>query len=225
MKLYELCGSDTKRSFSPFCWRIKYCLAHKNIKAETVPITFTQKNKLSFSGQDKVPIIEDNKNIIFDSWNIMNYLDHKYPLNLLGLETETLFIKYWTENIIHPIILSIIALDIHSHLSSSDQKYFRSSREKRFGKSLEEYCDNFDRKKIDLFKSLTPFRSYLNHDPFLGGNKPNASDYILNGAFMWARNVSDKKIIDSKDPILDWRKRMLDLFDGLGKNSLGFEIQ
>ena len=47
------------RSFSPYCWRTKFALAHKGIPVETVPWRFTDKAALAFSGQDKVPALRD----------------------------------------------------------------------------------------------------------------------------------------------------------------------
>ena len=44
--LYDLCGAESDRRFSPFCWRIKMALAHKGLVVETVPWRFTEKDKL-----------------------------------------------------------------------------------------------------------------------------------------------------------------------------------
>ena len=44
LKLFELCGADPERVFSPFCWRIRMALAHKGLEAETVPWRFTEKD-------------------------------------------------------------------------------------------------------------------------------------------------------------------------------------
>ena len=37
-----------------------------------------------------------------------------------------------------PACFPVVLLDVIEHLSSKDQKYFRETREKMFGKSLEE---------------------------------------------------------------------------------------
>ena len=52
--LYELCGAADLR-FSPYCWRTRLALEHKGIGYETVPVLFTDKPKIAFSGQKRVP--------------------------------------------------------------------------------------------------------------------------------------------------------------------------
>ena len=42
---------------------IKLCLIHNNIDFDTIPIRFTEKNKISFSNQTLVPIIKYNEEI------------------------------------------------------------------------------------------------------------------------------------------------------------------
>ena len=46
-QLYELCGSDPQRVFSPFCWRSRMALAHKGLEFESIPWRFTETQRLS----------------------------------------------------------------------------------------------------------------------------------------------------------------------------------
>mgnify|MGYP006194495939 CR=1 FL=1 len=48
--LYELSGKNDVR-FSPYCWRARMALNYKNLDFKTVPIKFTEKNLIEFSGQ------------------------------------------------------------------------------------------------------------------------------------------------------------------------------
>ena len=66
IELYDLCGENDLR-FSPPYWIVKLCLIHKNLKFKTTPIRFTEKKKIQFSGQNLVPIITFNKEIICES--------------------------------------------------------------------------------------------------------------------------------------------------------------
>ena len=63
--LYDLSGKNNIR-FSPACWNVKLCLIHNNIDFDTIPIRFTEKEKISFSNQILVPIVKYNEEIIFD---------------------------------------------------------------------------------------------------------------------------------------------------------------
>ena len=73
IELYELVGRDDRR-FSPYCWRVKLSLAHKKLEYRTVPVGFTEKYKIEFSGQNLVPVLDDNGTIVHDSWEIAEYL-------------------------------------------------------------------------------------------------------------------------------------------------------
>ena len=48
------------------------------------------------------------------------------------------------------------------------------------------------------------------------------SKLVVYGAFMWARVVSDFKMLETEDPIYTWRERMLDLYDAMPRNQPGF---
>ncbi|HEU5091240.1 MAG TPA: glutathione S-transferase N-terminal domain-containing protein, partial [Nitrospira sp.] len=78
IELYDLVGANNLR-FSPFCWRTKAVMAYKKIPYTTVPIRFSDKDKLAFSGQDRVPVIKDNGKVVSDSWTIAEYLEDTYP--------------------------------------------------------------------------------------------------------------------------------------------------
>ena len=69
-------------------------------------------------------------------------------------------------------------------------------------------------------QSLQPLRSLLEAQPFLGGDKPLYADYIVFGGFQWARCISTFPLLEADDPIVPWRERMLDAFDGLARRAL-----
>ena len=68
-------------------------------------------------------------------------------------------------------------------------------------------------------KSLDPLRLTLRMQAFLGGTAANYADYIVFGAFQWARVVSPFKLLMEDDPVHAWRERLLDAFDGLARKS------
>ena len=59
IKMYDLCGAEAERRFSPFCWRARMALAHKGLDVETVPWRFTEKDKLPTPNAGRVPVIYD----------------------------------------------------------------------------------------------------------------------------------------------------------------------
>jgi hypothetical protein len=46
---------------------------------------------------------------------------------------------------------------------------------------------------------------------------PAYADYVVFGAFQWARAISDFEVLAADDPVRIWRSRMLDLFGGLAR--------
>ncbi len=74
LRLYDLCGKNNIR-FSPSCWSVKLCLMYKEINFETIPVGFSEKHKIAFTNQKLVPIIRSKDHFIFDSWNIINWLE------------------------------------------------------------------------------------------------------------------------------------------------------
>ena len=159
-KLYELAGADENRRFSPYCWRARMALAHKGLEVECLPWHFTEKEAISFSGQGRVPVLIDAENTISDSWEIAKYLETEYPdTPSLKLDHgEVLFMKFWVEIVLHPELLQLLVMDIYNNLAKKDQKYFRESREKRFGKALEEIVINRDERLPRFQKLLNPFK-------------------------------------------------------------------
>ena len=79
LKLFELVGTDETRPFSPFCWRTRMALAHKDLSAESIPWRFTEKGAIAPHGSEKVPVLLHGDNAVVDSWVIANYLEDAYP--------------------------------------------------------------------------------------------------------------------------------------------------
>ncbi|HLJ63720.1 MAG TPA: glutathione S-transferase family protein [Stellaceae bacterium] len=229
LRLYDLAAADEARRFSPFCWRTRLALAHKGLTVETIPWRFTEKEVLRPSGSEKVPVLVDGTRWIAESSVIAHYLEETYPdrPSLFGGrvgEALTRFYGQWTDTVLHPGILRMIALDIQKHLHEKDRAYFRESREKRFGMTFEALVADRDQKLPAFRQSLTPLRMTLAAQKFLGGEEPLYADYTVFGAFQWARAISDFKLLASDDPIHAWRERMLGLFNGLAAHAVGYPV-
>ena len=224
--MYDLAGADKNRRFSPYCWRIRMALAHKRLNVECMPWHFTEKDKIKFSGQERVPVLIDGSNTISDSWEIAKYLEGTYPDRpSLKLDNgEVLFIKFWSETVLHPELLKLLVLDIHDNLNLEDQYYFRESREKMLGKTLEEVVANRQEQLPRIQKLLTPLRSTLSKQEYLSGETPGFSDYIVFGAFQWARCVSDFSILNADDIVYKWRDKMLNIYEGLALSAVGYRV-
>lgn len=229
LQLYDLAGAEDERRFSPPCWRVKMALKHKGLEAEEIPWRFTEKEAIAFSNQKLVPVLVDSDKTITDSWEIARYLETAYPdrPSLFGSsvgEAEALFIKFWCEQTIHPIVFRLILPDIYQRIHEKDKGYFRSSREKRFGMALEEIALPTDEAIPALGKALLPLRLTLARQPYISGAGPSFADYIVFAVFQFARVMSPIKLLAPEDPIYAWRDRLLHAFDGYARNALGYAV-
>jgi glutathione S-transferase len=226
--MYDLAGMEADRRFSPFCWRTKMALAHKGLEVETVPWRFTEKDKLPTPNDGRVPVIIDGDKVIHDSSAIADHLEDKYadrPSLFPGAAARGLskFVQNWTETVLQVKLIRLVLLDIYSHIGQKDQVYFRQSREARFGgATLEDVVKDREQRLPAFRASLDPLRRTIERQAFLCGDAPAYADYIVFGAFQWARSISDFELVTEDDPVFAWRGRMLDLYSGLARKSPGY---
>jgi len=229
IRMFDLCGRDADRPFSPYCWRTRMALAHKGLAVESVPWRFIEKDRLAFANATTVPVIVDGDHVVADSWKIALYLDDRYSdrPTLLGDAASTsamLFIRQWADRVLHLALLRIVVLDIYRSLDEANQPYFRESREKRLGMTLEKYVEGQDTHLARLNEVLAPARAVVAGQPYFGGASPSYADYIVFGAFQWARAVSPTKLLAQDDAMHAWRGRMLGLYDGLAGKAAGYPV-
>jgi glutathione S-transferase len=222
--LYDLCGAEAERRFSPFCWRAKMALAHKGLQVETVPWRFTEKEKLPQPNAGRVPVIVDDGRVVHDSTAIADYLEERYPgaPSLFGGEIGralTRFVQNWTETVLHNGLIRLVVHDIHRHADRRDQEYFRDSREERLGTTLEAAVADREARLPGFRASLDPLRRTIERQDFVCGAVPAYADYVVFGAFQWARAISEFELLAPDDPVRAWRGRMLDLFGGFARRA------
>jgi glutathione S-transferase len=229
IKLWDLAGAEDDRRFSPYCWRAKMALKHKGLEFETLPWRFTDKEAIAFSGQKLVPVIMDGDQEVHDSWAIAVYLDQVYPQRpglFDGTEAKALadFFAQWAARAVHVTLLKVILLDLFARIHDKDKAYFRESREKRFGMTLEAYAADPTKNLAAFRGALDPVRPVLVQNPFMCGNGPGYADYILFGAFQWARCMSPIRLLEPDDPVFAWREKLLDMHNGYARNAKGYPV-
>jgi glutathione S-transferase len=221
--LYDLAGADPDVRFSPYCWRTRFALAHKGLPVETVPWRFTDGSVIAFSGQGKVPVIQDGPATVSDSWAIAEYLEDQAPTPTLfggsGGKAHALFINAWTDAVLIGAIARFIVRDLMDAIDPKDRDYFRSSREARFGKSLEAVQEGREDRLAAFRDLLLPIRLVLRRQEWLGGLAPSYADHIVAGTLMWPRCASRFELLEANDPVAQWQARVLELYGGLGRSA------
>ena len=213
--LYDLAAADESVRFSPYCWRTKLALAHKNLEYETKPWHFTDKDAIAFSGQDKVPVLVDDGRVVSDSQNIAEYLDETYPNEppLYGDEPAralTNFIRAWSDRVLQPALVPILMPDIFARLAEQDKEYFKTTREAKLGRSIGELVAH-RQESIAAFEAvLKPLYATLREQKFIAGEAPGYADHIVFGALQWARLMSSTTLFDGA--LADWMQAVLDTY-------------
>ena len=231
MILYEL-DAINEQYFSPYTWRILMSLKHKELYSSTkrVQVKFSDKSAIKHKGFNTVPVLEDDKIWVGESFQIAKYLEENYPdkPSLFGGE-ENMNLTRIINEILDPKILSILAriivADVYKVIQPDDRIYFKKSREKVLKNTLEEIELESNKYIPVLQKALNPFREIIKNNNYLSGSKPMYCDYLLFGFFMWARNSSPKQLLNTDDVLWHWRERMLNLFNGFAKKSNGYDIK
>jgi glutathione S-transferase len=220
--LYDLCARDRNRRFSPHCWKARMALAHKGLDYEARGVPFTGIKEIGGGFSPTVPVIDDGGKLVRDSFDIALYLEDAYPdrpslFKGEGGRAEARFVVSWALAAVHAPLLALIIVDIHDELDDADQAYFRASREKRLGRTLEDIQAGRE-ERLDAFRAaLEPLRLMLKRQPFIGGAAPLFADYIVFGPLQWARVISPFALLADDDPVAAWFERCLDLHGGLGR--------
>jgi glutathione S-transferase len=221
--LYDLAGADPDLRFSPYCWRTRFALAHKGLPVETIPWRFTDTDVIAFSSQGRVPVIRDEGDVVFDSWTIAEHLEDRYPAPaLFGHPTaraHARFINTWADAVLVGGIARFIVRDLLDIIDPKDRAYFRSSREQRFGATLEEVQAGREDRLAAFRETLTPIRLVLRKQPWLGGAAPSYADHIVAGTLMWPRCASRFELLAADDPVAVWFQKMLEQYGGLGMSA------
>lgn len=218
---YDLCGKDGAR-FSPFGWRTRMALAHKGLDYELELVKFTDKAKIAFSGQKLVPVIRYGETVVADSFAIACFLEDAFPdkPSLFGGEAGRGMAKAFNgfvDRMVQPLIAPLIVADVFVCVDESCREYFRTSREQRFGTTLEGFQSKRDEKVAAFRTALEPIRLVVKDQPFIGGSAPTYADYILFGSMQWARLTSTFQLVEADDPIHAWFERVLDLHGGIAR--------
>lgn len=210
--LYELCGANDLR-FSPYCWRTRLALKKKGLDYTTEPVRFTDKEKIAFSGQIRVPVLVDNGKTVFDSWDIAEHLEDAYPdrPSLFPGARGRQYAKMTQDwmNPLHTHIVGAIIFDIYNKLDPADFTYFRESREKLLGGKLEDIQAGREQSRQQFSEGFASMRAHLMDQPFIAGAAPAYADFIVFGSLKWADLCSDFKLFAADDPISAWYGRVV----------------
>ena len=220
---HERVGLNLRR-ISPFSWRIRYAFAHKGLEPEVIPTRFADVQRIrALSGQHFTPIIEHDGAVVHETWRIACHLEDHFPdrPSLFGGAAgrgTARFVNIWSDNVLAPALRAQFYADFIRVLDPGDRAYFRETREKQLGMTLEEHCADRDACLPEVAAVLAPLQRTLAEQPFLAGPTPAYVDYIVFSVFQWARVGSPRDVLallDGVEAVATWRSRMVGLHDGV----------
>jgi glutathione S-transferase len=222
IQIYELCGANPNHLFSPHCWKVRMAVAHKGLPWETISVPFTKVASTEGGDSRRVPVIRDGDTVVEESYAIAKYLEATYAdkpslFGGPGGEALTLQIINWSQTTLHPEVAKLCLMDIYNALAPEDQAFFRASREKMFGCTLEEFDAKFPKNAEALNKALTPLALTLNQQPFVGGDAPLFADYVVFGALQWMNTTARTDYLTGDSDVSRWFDTLLDMYDGMGR--------
>ncbi len=222
VKLYDLCSADEEVRFSPPCWMVKFALLHKGVSFETVPLRFTEKENYPDPEYGLMPVLDDNGKMIKDSAAIVAHLDQAYPENPIfvsdGEKAAHGFYTAFAGAHLFSSLAPMLFWRIEKTLTPKDAAYFRESREKRLGVTLEEFAANPDLRE-NMEGALKVLSAAVENNAYFGGDAPNLSDYFFAGAFMWQRTITTEELYEPPQALSDWFDRILNLYDGYARKA------
>ena len=222
IKIYELCGANPEHLFSPHCWKVRMALAHKGLDWETIPTPFTKVATVEGGDSRRIPVIRDGDKVVEDSLEIARYLEKTYPdapslFKGEGSEALTTQIVNWSQTALHPEVAKLCLLDIHNSLAPADQEFFRTTREKLFGCTLEEFSAKHPKNSDGMSQALTPLEQTLKTQKFIGGDAPLFADYAVFGALQWLYTSSSEDYLQQGTAVSQWFDSLLDMYNGMGR--------
>jgi glutathione S-transferase len=230
---HERVGLEGRR-ISPFSWRIRYALAHKQLQPTVVPTRFADVARIrALSGQHMVPIIEHDERVIHDSWSIACYLEDRFAEGpslfggAAGRGTARL-VNIWCDTVLGQAMRKQIYADFIRCIDPDDRAYFRSSREALLGMTLEQFSADRDAALPTLLETCLPLERTLTEQPFLSGAAPAYVDYVVFSVFQWARIGSPRDVLRdaaAAPALRDWRARMVALYENLGDRFAGYPME
>jgi glutathione S-transferase len=217
LKLYEFVNAKGD-STSPFVWRTKFALQAKGIPYDSVPDSFLDIPRIGGGsgepGTQTVPIVEYQGELLHESWTIAEWLDRAFPdlPSLFASAGELAMIRFfdkWFGTQVLPRMFRSCVFEIFETVRPGEQDYFRRSRERLLGQTLEEIAADAERYITETREALLPMRLALlmvspddhvvppsNANVILEGiRSKDARKLVLDNSFHVATIDYDKEVI------------------------------
>ncbi|KDR83237.1 hypothetical protein GALMADRAFT_875468 [Galerina marginata CBS 339.88] len=238
---YDIPSRLPLKAWSPNTWKTRYCLNFKGLPYQTEWVEYPDIEplckKLGVSSARTVdgthsytlPAIHDPSTgvSIANSFDIAEYLDKTYPNtplifphNTAGLQAP--FALAFGSNM-RPLLNFLIPTECEK-LNPRSSEYFRRTRERTFGKKLEDLAPQgpdrvreWAKVERGLGKADAWLRKNGGSGPFMLGTTPCWADFVIGGYMAWIKSALGEESEEWKD-IASWHDGRWKMFiEGLKK--------
>jgi len=200
---------------SPFSEKLRRVLVHKGLKWNPIDCHYEDKTnllKITDGKWTRVPVLEWNGEVVWNSADIIKWIDHKVaarrviPEGMLGL-CEV--IDQWADNTLFTPILLLVIPDL---LDASADARLRANREKLIGMSCAQMRAGAAAYREQLVGYARMIDTQLKgKDFFLGDGFTMADASLYHPFFFLALNPGNFEAVREFKNLMRWYERIRDL--------------
>jgi glutathione S-transferase len=200
---------------SPFTEKVRRVLVHKRLKWNPIDCHYEDKtNLLKVTGGKwtRVPVLEWNGEVVWNSADIIKWIDTKVPDRpvipggMLGLCE---IVDHWADNTLFPPIMFLVIPDL---LDGAGDPQLKANREKLIGMTSARMREGAPGYREQLLAHAQMIDTQLaGKDFFLGGGFTMADASLYHPFFFLALNPGNFAALSGFANLMRWYERVRDL--------------
>lgn len=202
-------------AISPFSEKLRRVLVHKGLKWNPIDCHYEDKTnllKITSGKWTRVPVLEWNGEVVWNSADIIKWIDQKVPARRVipeGLLGLCEIIDQWADNTLFTPILLLVIPDL---LDAAGDANLRANREKLIGMS----CAQMRSGAVGYREQLLVYARMIDtqlqgKDFFLGGGFTMADASLYHPFFFLAINPGNFEAVREFKNLMRWYERVRDL--------------
>jgi glutathione S-transferase len=202
-------------SISPFTEKLRRVLVYKRLKWNPIDCHYEDKtNLLAVTGGKwtRVPVLEWNGEVVWNSADIIKWIDHKVPERRVipeGMLGLCEIIDHWADNTLFPPMLFLVIPDL---LDAANDAKLKANREKLIGMSTAKMRENVAMFREQLLAHARMIDTQLEgKDFFLGPGFTMADASLYHPFFFLALNPGNFAPVRDFKNLMRWYERVCDL--------------
>lgn len=202
-------------SISPFSEKLRRVLVHKGLKWNPIDCHYEDKTnllKLTSGKWTRVPVLEWNGEVVWNSADIIKWIDQKVPARRVipeGLLGLCEIIDQWADNTLFTPILLLVIPDL---LDAAGDAKLRANREKLIGMSSAQMRSGAVAYREQLVVYARMIDTQLQgKEFFLGGGFTMADASLYHPFFFLALNPGNFEEVREFKNLMRWYERVRDL--------------